>query len=160
MSRLFGRLADAHTDLRLHYEIRPKLSRPQLRELRRGGLVSVQPGIESFSTNVLTAMRKNVTGMGNLELLKWTTYYGMNNLYNVLYGFPGETVDDYRGQADLGTQDQPPAAAVTQSPGPGPTAGHQCSSIPTNMRCTARRAVTVLPAHLSARPRPRSGVGF
>lgn len=89
VSRLFGRLADAHTDLRLHYEIRPKLSRAQLGLLRRGGLVSVQPGIESFSTNVLTSMRKNVTGMGNLELLKWTTYYGIDNSYNILYGFPG-----------------------------------------------------------------------
>jgi ribosomal peptide maturation radical SAM protein 1 len=101
ISRLFGRLADAHTDLRLHYEIRPKLSRTQLGVLRRGGLVSVQPGIESFSTNVLTAMRKNITGMGNLELLKWTTYYGINNLYNILYGFPGESDQDYRNQADV-----------------------------------------------------------
>ncbi|MBE1551824.1 ribosomal peptide maturation radical SAM protein 1 [Mycobacterium sp. OAS707] len=99
ISRLFGRLANAHTDLRLHYEIRPKLSRAQLGELRRGGLVSVQPGIESFATNVLTAMRKNITGMGNLELLKWTTYHGINNLYNILYGFRGETEQDYRSQA-------------------------------------------------------------
>jgi len=101
ISRLFGRLADAHTDLRLHYEIRPKLSRTQLGQMRRGGLVSVQPGIESFSTKVLTAMRKNITGMGNLELLKWTTYHGVNNLYNILYGFAGETVDDYRDQAGV-----------------------------------------------------------
>jgi ribosomal peptide maturation radical SAM protein 1 len=99
VSRLFGRLAEAHTDLRLHYEIRPKLSRAQLGLLRRGGLVSVQPGIESFSTNVLTAMRKNVTGMGNLELLKWTTYHGIDNSYNILFGFPGESEQDYRDQA-------------------------------------------------------------
>jgi ribosomal peptide maturation radical SAM protein 1 len=101
MARLFGRLAEEHSDLRLHYEIRPKINRAQLRDLRRGGLVSVQPGIESFSTNVLTLMRKNVTGMGNLELLKWTTYYGINNSYNILYGFPGETEADYRAQAEV-----------------------------------------------------------
>ncbi|WP_448628736.1 RiPP maturation radical SAM C-methyltransferase [Geodermatophilus sp. URMC 64] len=101
MARLFGRLAEEHSDLRLHYEIRPKINRTQLRELRRGGLVSVQPGIESFSTHVLTLMRKNVTGMGNLELLKWTTYYGINNSYNILYGFPGETEADYRMQAEI-----------------------------------------------------------
>jgi ribosomal peptide maturation radical SAM protein 1 len=101
MSRLFGRLADAHCDLRLHYEIRPKINRAQLRDLRRGGLVSVQPGIESFSTHVLQLMRKNVSGVNNLELLKWTTYYGMNNSYNILYGFPGETEQDYRMQAEV-----------------------------------------------------------
>jgi radical SAM superfamily enzyme YgiQ (UPF0313 family) len=101
MSRLFGRLADEHSDLRLHYEIRPKINRSQLRDLRRGGLVSVQPGIESFSTHVLELMRKNVTGINNLELLKWTTYYGINNSYNILYGFPGETEQDYRMQAEV-----------------------------------------------------------
>jgi ribosomal peptide maturation radical SAM protein 1 len=101
MSRLFRRLADEHTDLRLHYEIRPRVGRRQLGELRRGGLVSVQPGIESFSTHVLELMRKNTTAMANLELLKWTTYHGINNSYNILYGFPGETGGDYRRQAEV-----------------------------------------------------------
>lgn len=101
LSRLFRRLADARTDLRLHYEVRPKLTRTQLGELRRGGLVSVQPGIESFSTHVLEIMRKNTTAVRNLELLKWTTYYGIHNAYNVLYGFPGETAADYAAQAEV-----------------------------------------------------------
>ncbi len=101
ISRLFGRLAEAHSDLRLHYEIRPKLTRAQLGAVRRGGLTSVQPGIESFSTNVLKLMKKNTTGMNNLELLKWTTYYGIDNSYNILFGFPGETTQDYRDQAEV-----------------------------------------------------------
>lgn len=101
VSRLFGRLAEGHSDLRLHYEIRPKLTRGQLRLVRQGGLVSVQPGIESFSTHVLTLMKKNTTGMANLELLKWTTYYGIDNSYNILFGFPGETAQDYQQQAQV-----------------------------------------------------------
>jgi ribosomal peptide maturation radical SAM protein 1 len=101
VSRLFGRLADAHSDLRLHYEIRPTVTRPQLEQMRRGGLRSVQPGIESFSTHVLSLMRKNTTAMRNLELLKWTTYYGISNSYNILYGFPGETEQDYEDQAAI-----------------------------------------------------------
>jgi ribosomal peptide maturation radical SAM protein 1 len=101
VSRLFGRLEEAHADLRLHYEVRPTLTRAQLGAMRRGGLVSVQPGIESFCSHVLQLMRKGTTGMQNLELLKWTTYYGMNNAYNILFGFPGETAEDYRLQADV-----------------------------------------------------------
>jgi ribosomal peptide maturation radical SAM protein 1 len=101
VSRLFGRLAKGHSDLRIHYEIRPKLTRAQLGLMRRGGLSSVQPGIESFSTHVLTLMKKNTTGMKNLELLKWTTYYGIDNAYNILFGFPKETVEDYRQQAEI-----------------------------------------------------------
>lgn len=101
MSRLFGRLAEGHSDLRIHYEIRPNLNRRQLGDMRRGGLTSVQPGIESFSSHVLALMKKGTTGVKNLELLKWTTYYGIRNSYNILYGFPGETADDYDRQADV-----------------------------------------------------------
>lgn len=98
---LFGRLAEARSDLRIHYEIRPSIGRSQLKKMRLGGLYSVQPGIESFSTHVLTLMRKHTTGMRNVELLKWCAYYRINNLYNLLWGFAGETAEDYSLQARL-----------------------------------------------------------
>lgn len=99
--QLFGRLAEAKSDIRLHYEIRPHFKREQLARMRSGGLVSVQPGIESLSTHVLKLMKKHSTGMRNLELMKWCTYYGINNLYNILVGFAGETPDDYRSQCNV-----------------------------------------------------------
>lgn len=98
---LFGRLADANTDIRLHYEVRPSLTRTQLKLMRKGGLFSIQPGVESLSTHVLKLMRKHTTGMRNLELIKWCTYYGINNLYNILVRFPGETLEDYRLQCEV-----------------------------------------------------------
>jgi ribosomal peptide maturation radical SAM protein 1 len=101
VERLFGRLADAKSDIRLHYEIRPYFKRTQLAQMRSGGLVSVQPGIESLSTNVLKLMKKHSTGMRNLELMKWCTYYDINNLYNILVGFAGETAEDYRLQCEV-----------------------------------------------------------
>ena len=101
IDELFGRLAESHTDIKIHYEVRPYLSREQLRNLRLGGLFSVQPGIESLSTNVLTIMRKHSTGVRNLAFMKWCTYYGIDNLYNILYGFPGETLEDYQLQMEL-----------------------------------------------------------
>jgi ribosomal peptide maturation radical SAM protein 1 len=98
---LFGRLAEARSDIRIHYEIRPSVGRAQLKKMRLGGLYSVQPGVESFSTHVLTLMKKHTTGMRNVELLKWCAYYGINNLYNLLWGFAGETAEDYALQARL-----------------------------------------------------------
>lgn len=98
---LFGKLAENKSDLQIHYEVRPYLNREQLRELRRGGLYSVQPGIESLSTHVLTLMKKHTTGIRNLAFLKWCTYYGINNLYNILYGFAGERQEDIDLQLDL-----------------------------------------------------------
>ncbi len=113
--QLFGRLAEAKTDIRIHYEIRPSISHAQLRELRRGGLYSVQPGVESLSTNILKIMRKHTTGLRNLELIKWCTYYGIHNFYNILVRFPGETVADYQLQCEVISKIahlQPPYAIV------------------------------------------------
>src|SRR5258706_3543287 len=99
--KLFRRLAEANTDHKIPYEIRPNLSRTQLGRMRKGGLYSVQPGVESLATNVLKSMRKMTTGMRNVELIKWCTYHGIDCLYNILMRFPGETEDDYRMQAEL-----------------------------------------------------------
>lgn len=113
--KLFKRLADAKTDVQIHYEIRPSLSRSQLREMRKGGLFSVQPGVESFSTNILKIMRKHTTGMRNVELIKWCTYYDINNMYNILVRFPGETPEDYLLQSEVVKKIhhlQPPYAIV------------------------------------------------
>ena len=75
---MIGALAEAKTDLKLHYEIRPNVPRAQLRSMKQGGLFLVQPGVESLSTHVLTLMKKHTTGARNLELLKWTTYPHVN----------------------------------------------------------------------------------
>jgi ribosomal peptide maturation radical SAM protein 1 len=113
--KLFGKLTAANSDIQIHYEIRPNFSRAQLGRMKRGGLYSVQPGVESFSTNILKIMRKLSTGMRNLELVKWCTYYGINNLYNILVRFPGETAADYRLQSEMVVKVphfQPPYAIV------------------------------------------------
>ena len=100
-------IAPEYTERCLEGSPRPKRHPSALRSAGRlhartahadaaGGLISIQPGIESLSTHVLRLMRKHSTGMRNLELIKWCTYYGINNLYNILVGFPGETADDYR----------------------------------------------------------------
>jgi ribosomal peptide maturation radical SAM protein 1 len=115
VEKLFGRLAASNSDICLHYEIRPNFSRSQLGRLRRSGLFSIQPGIESLSTNILKIMRKHSTGMRNVELIKWCTYYGITSFYNILCRFPGETAEDYRVQSEIAakiTHLQPPYAIV------------------------------------------------
>ena len=54
-----------------------------------------QPGIESLSDHVLKLMRKGTSGLRNIQLLKWCNEYGIGVDWNILYGFPGETEEDY-----------------------------------------------------------------
>src|SRR5439155_8706834 len=46
-------------------------------------------------------MKKGVTGLQNVQLLKWCKEIGVEPLWNFLLGFPGESPDDYREMADL-----------------------------------------------------------
>jgi ribosomal peptide maturation radical SAM protein 1 len=101
VEKLFGTLAEAHSDVELHFDVKANLRRHQLAKMRAGGLRSVQAGVESLSTHVLRLMRKGVTAVRNLELIKWCTYYDIHNLWIILMGFEGETAEDYRQQREL-----------------------------------------------------------
>ncbi|HEX5294749.1 MAG TPA: RiPP maturation radical SAM C-methyltransferase [Streptosporangiaceae bacterium] len=88
-------------DLRMFYEVKANLTADQLRLLRGAGVATIQPGIESLSTHVLGLMRKGSTMLINLRLLKWAQAYGIETVWNILTGFPGETDADYERQIDL-----------------------------------------------------------
>ncbi|MEA2899611.1 MAG: hypothetical protein QOJ84_5226 [Bradyrhizobium sp.] len=93
---LLGDLECSPIDLDLFYEIKANLRRVDAAALRRAGVRRVQPGIESFSDHVLQLMRKGTTGLQNVQALKWLQEHGISVDYNILVGFPGETLEDYR----------------------------------------------------------------
>ena len=95
---VFVAVADRRLDCSFFYEVKANLKREQLAMLYRGGLRSIQPGIESLSTHVLQLMRKGSTMLQNVRLLKWARYYGMRVAWNLICGFPGETAADYENQ--------------------------------------------------------------
>ena len=95
---LLLRLAASPNDFDLFYEIKANVRRDDIAALRGAGVWRVQPGVESFSDHVLRLMRKGVTGLRNVQLLKWLQEYGIRVDYNILVGFPGETVEDYELQ--------------------------------------------------------------
>jgi ribosomal peptide maturation radical SAM protein 1 len=96
-----ARLAAERWDLHLYYEVKANLTRDQLKVLSQAGIRSVQPGIESLSTHVLSLMRKGSTQMINLRILKWSRYHHIRVDWNILAGFPGETDEDYEEQIRL-----------------------------------------------------------
>lgn len=98
---VFGRLAADYCDLDVFIETKSNLQKRQIKTLAAGGVKCMQPGLESLSLNQLRAMDKGATPMQNIICLKWSLYYHVTVLWNILLGFPGETNEDYQRQLDL-----------------------------------------------------------
>jgi ribosomal peptide maturation radical SAM protein 1 len=81
--------------MNLFWEIKANLDRQQVKSLAEAGINWVQPGIESFSSDVLTLMRKGVRGIQNIAFLKYARENGVVTSYFILYGFPGEAPGEY-----------------------------------------------------------------
>jgi ribosomal peptide maturation radical SAM protein 1 len=95
------KLKEMKLDLELFYETKSNLKKEQVELYRAAGLTQIQPGIESLSTPVLRLMRKGVTRLQNVQLLKWCAQFGVAPMWNYIIGFPGERPEDYAGQDDL-----------------------------------------------------------
>jgi ribosomal peptide maturation radical SAM protein 1 len=95
------RLVEAPLGPRLFYETKANLRRDQVRLLREAGVQQIQPGIESLNSNVLRIMRKGVSALQNIQLLRWCAEYMIEPGWNIIAGFPGEDPDDYARQAEI-----------------------------------------------------------
>ncbi|QFU88545.1 RiPP maturation radical SAM C-methyltransferase [Amycolatopsis sp. YIM 10] len=82
-------------DLRIHYEVKANLTPAQIGALRDARVAHLQPGIESLSTRVLKLMDKGVDAIRNVRTLRDCHSAQLDTTWNLLFGFPGETDDDY-----------------------------------------------------------------
>jgi ribosomal peptide maturation radical SAM protein 1 len=89
------RLAEEGLETRFFWEVKANLTHKQVSLLHDAGVTMIQPGVESLSDHVLDLMRKGTTGLRNVQLLKWCSELGVEARWNLLYGFPGETPEDY-----------------------------------------------------------------
>jgi ribosomal peptide maturation radical SAM protein 1 len=101
LEELFEFLSTNNIDYDFFYEVKSNLSRRQIRQLSKGGLRRMQPGIESLSTPILKLMKKGVSSIQNVNLLRWACYYKIHTSWNLLWGFPGEQVEHYEEQLRL-----------------------------------------------------------
>lgn len=98
---LFPALAARASTPPLFLEVKANLTRAQLELLRQAGVVGLQPGIESLSSHVLQLMRKGSTAIQNVNTMRWARALGIEVMWNLLWGFPGETGADYASLAEL-----------------------------------------------------------
>jgi ribosomal peptide maturation radical SAM protein 1 len=111
---LIPQLAERKLDLDMFYEVKSSLNREQVEMLTAAGVTKIQPGIESLHTDILKLMRKGVTGIQNIQLLKWCKVYDLKVVWNLLCGFPGENRKHYEQMVETMsyiTHLQPPSGA-------------------------------------------------
>jgi len=93
---LIPRLGQEVPGLCMFYEQKANLSLEQVTALARAGVTVIQPGIEALSTDLLRRMDKGVTARQNIALLRHARAVGVEMNWNLLYGFPGDGVREYR----------------------------------------------------------------
>lgn len=98
---LMPELAKRKLPVALFYETKSNLTKAQIRALRDASVTRIQPGIESLDDGVLRLMRKGVSALQNLQLLKWCKELGVIPYWNFLWGFPGEDPSAYRRMTEI-----------------------------------------------------------
>lgn len=102
-------------DLRVFYETKANLSRPQVELLSRAGVRWIQPGIEALHDDLLVLLKKGCSLAINVQLLKWARRYGVWVIWNHLYAAPGDRPEWYDEVADtlpLLMHLQPPVGGI------------------------------------------------
>lgn len=98
---LLPRLARRRRKFRLACEMKANSSLKRFRLLAAAGFAEVQPGIESFSSDVLRKMDKGVSAVGNVRTLLLGKRFGIHIHYNFLFGLPDDDPEQYRHMAQV-----------------------------------------------------------
>jgi len=98
---MFAALAASDTDYNMFFEVKSNLTPTEVELLADAGVVEVQPGIESLSSTVLGLMKKGVRASTNVNLLRLAAMHKVKASWNLLWGFPGESVEDYADQLEV-----------------------------------------------------------
>jgi ribosomal peptide maturation radical SAM protein 1 len=101
--------------LSLFYEIKANLNRSQVELLAKSGIHGIQPGIEALDTDSLRILKKGVTALHNICLLKWGREFELTVAWTWLIDIPGDSeAINRRGQFPLSAlyHLQPPAGAA------------------------------------------------
>jgi ribosomal peptide maturation radical SAM protein 1 len=85
----------------LFYEIRSDIGRKEIQALSGAGVTIIQPGIETLSTHILQCMKKGVTALDNIYLLKLCRIFCITPMWNFLIRVPGESAEDYKEMMEL-----------------------------------------------------------
>jgi ribosomal peptide maturation radical SAM protein 1 len=79
----------------ISFEVKANLKKEQIKLLKEAGIKRMQPGIESLNDHILQLIGKGAPGIKQIQTLKWMMEFDIYIHYNILFGFPGEAVEDF-----------------------------------------------------------------
>jgi ribosomal peptide maturation radical SAM protein 1 len=88
-------LRERQLGLRIRYDVRPTLTRAELRALVDAGVILLEAGIESLSSPVLAMMRKGTTMLQNVQFLRFAKEARARLAWGILGGLPAEPPEAY-----------------------------------------------------------------
>ena len=83
------------------YETKANLSAGQVGQMRKAGIVRIQPGIESLSSRLLQLLGKGTDAVTNIRFLRHCREAGIHPVWSLLVGIPHDRAADYGEQARL-----------------------------------------------------------
>ena len=83
------------------WEVKSNMRREEVEVLAAAGVRWIQPGIESLDADLLRLMKKGVSPLQNILLLKWCEELSIFCGWNLLFGLPGEAAQSYERMAQL-----------------------------------------------------------
>jgi ribosomal peptide maturation radical SAM protein 1 len=110
---LFPQLGQAKLPLSIGCAQKANLSLSDVLALRSAGVYLVEPGIESFSSDLLARMNKGLRAWQNIMLLRYARAVGLSFTWGILWGIPGDEQRDYEQMLDL-------VPLMHHLPAPGP----------------------------------------
>jgi ribosomal peptide maturation radical SAM protein 1 len=79
----------------IFYEVRSNLDQDMIFGLRKSGIIHLQSGIETLNTGLLGILKKGTSAVQNIRFLRDCRRAGTNIIWSLMYGIPGEHVEDY-----------------------------------------------------------------
>jgi len=93
-------LAEKH-DFTFFYETKSNLKKEHIELFSNAGIKFIQPGIESLHDDFLKLVKKGVTAVQNVALLKWSRTFGVHVLWNLLTDAPNDKEQWYLEMAEI-----------------------------------------------------------
>jgi ribosomal peptide maturation radical SAM protein 1 len=91
---IFDGIAKLGCDFSIFAEVRANMPSPLMQKMKKAGVDTVQVGIESLSSRLLSKMNKGVRAIDNLNMMKQCEMSGILCASNLILQFPSSDDDD------------------------------------------------------------------